>query len=71
MLFSASATSEPAERGAAMAGNVRSEPLGGQGDDRPAGIAWWRTAKSNVTIAANLAFPAQHWGEEIIEYSTS
>jgi L-alanine-DL-glutamate epimerase-like enolase superfamily enzyme len=27
--------------------------------------------KSNVTIAANLAFLAQHWREEMLEYSTS
>ncbi|HZF33737.1 MAG TPA: mandelate racemase/muconate lactonizing enzyme family protein [Candidatus Angelobacter sp.] len=27
--------------------------------------------KSNITIAANLAFLAQHWREEILEYSTS
>lgn len=26
---------------------------------------------SNITIAANLAFPAQHWRAEILEYSTS
>ncbi|WP_119461098.1 mandelate racemase/muconate lactonizing enzyme family protein [Rhodospirillaceae bacterium SYSU D60014] len=27
--------------------------------------------KSNITIAANLAFLAQHWAEEALEYSTS
>jgi L-rhamnonate dehydratase len=27
--------------------------------------------KSNITIAANLAFLAQHWAEEVLEYSTS
>lgn len=27
--------------------------------------------KTNITIAANLAFLAQHWQEEILEYSTS
>jgi L-rhamnonate dehydratase len=27
--------------------------------------------KSNITIAANLAFLAQHWDEEPLEYSTS
>jgi L-alanine-DL-glutamate epimerase-like enolase superfamily enzyme len=27
--------------------------------------------KSNITIAANLAFLAQHWEEEPLEYSTS
>jgi L-alanine-DL-glutamate epimerase-like enolase superfamily enzyme len=27
--------------------------------------------KTNVTIAANLAFLAQHWQEEMLEYSTS
>jgi len=27
--------------------------------------------KSNITIAANLAFLAQHWAEEPLEYSTS
>jgi len=27
--------------------------------------------KSNITIAANLAFLGQHWQEEILEYSTS
>ena len=26
--------------------------------------------KSNIIIAANLAFLAQHWREEILEYST-
>ena len=27
--------------------------------------------KSNITIAANLAFLAQHWADEVLEYSTS
>lgn len=27
--------------------------------------------KSNITIAANLAFLAQHWTDEVLEYSTS
>jgi L-alanine-DL-glutamate epimerase-like enolase superfamily enzyme len=27
--------------------------------------------KSNITIAANLAFLAQHWSDEPLEYSTS
>jgi L-alanine-DL-glutamate epimerase-like enolase superfamily enzyme len=27
--------------------------------------------KSNITIAANLAFLAQHWEDEPVEYSTS
>jgi len=27
--------------------------------------------KSNITIATNLAFLAQHWAEEVLEYSTS
>ncbi len=27
--------------------------------------------KSNITIAANLAFLAQHWADEPVEYSTS
>jgi L-alanine-DL-glutamate epimerase-like enolase superfamily enzyme len=27
--------------------------------------------KSNITIAANLAFLAQHWADEPLEFSTS